>query len=112
MKKWIVKINPVAEQFPLGTLVQEFVLRVDQAHGALADDGQAGRRTGLEYLLALRVVGDFQLARQRPQVLGLQGVERQNRVEKLGGEVYVVHGLILTAGGRFRKQAERKGPVK
>jgi hypothetical protein len=37
-----VEEYPVAEQLAFGTLVQKLAILVQQAHGAFADDGQAG----------------------------------------------------------------------
>ncbi len=54
--------------------------------------------------LPLRVVGNFKLVRQRLQVIGRERVERQDRVQKLNCEVYVMHRVILMFPANSIKQ--------
>ena len=87
--------DAVAEKTSLRALIEEFSACIDQSHSALSDDRQTGRRVGFEADLALWVIRDFQPMCQRLQLFVLQRIERQNRVQELGGKGYVVHPMIL-----------------
>ena len=102
-----VEKYPVAEQFALGALVKELARLVEQAHGALADDRHARRRSRMEDRFPLRVVSGLQLAGDRRQIVLAQGIERRDRAQKIDGQADVVHGKIVRP-----KLPTKTGPVR